>query len=66
MIQNESQEKMGNTFRWLPKQGSPRTRGEWISQRAVQLIAFLPVYTAIVATMVLYILLFGVPFVGDK
>jgi hypothetical protein len=51
-------------FRWLPRQGEPLCIAEWVSQNVVKIIAFLPVYTAIIVTIMLYILIFGVPFVG--
>lgn len=40
-------------FRWLPKHGEPLSVGEWFTQRVVQALAYLPVYTAIIATLTL-------------
>jgi hypothetical protein len=55
------------SFRWLPRHGNPRSIYECISQNLVKLIAYLPVYTAIVVTLVLVIQIFGLPFVeGSK
>lgn len=51
-------------FRWLPKHGEPLCVGEWVSQTFVRTFAYLPVYTAIVVTVVLLIQLFGVPYFG--
>lgn len=53
-------------FRWLPRQGDPMCIGEWISQGLIKIVAYLPIYTAIVATLVLLVLLFGIPFVGGR
>ena len=53
-------------FRWLPRHGSPLCVGEWFTQHIVKTIAFWPVYTAIVATLCLLLLIFGVPFVEDR
>jgi hypothetical protein len=51
-------------FRWLPRHGEPSCIGEWLSQQAVRGIAYLPVYTAIVTTLVLLVLVFGVPWMS--
>lgn len=53
-------------FRWLPRQGKPLSIAEWISQTMIKVIAYLPIYTAIVVTLVLLVQLFGIPFVGGK
>jgi hypothetical protein len=54
-------------FRWLPRHGEPWCVMEWLSQQVVKTLAFLPVYIAIVVTLTLYVVLFGVPFVdGGK
>jgi hypothetical protein len=50
-------------FRWLPRHGEPSCVGEWLSQRFIVVVAWLPVYTAIVVTLALLVLLFGVPWV---
>lgn len=52
-------------FRWLPRHGQPFCVGEWLSQAAVKAVAWTPTYTAIVATLTLVAVLFGVPWVGD-
>ena len=53
-------------FRWLPRQGEPSCIGEWLSQRAITALAWLPFYTALVATLALLVLIFGVPFVATR
>lgn len=53
-------------FRWLPRQGEPSCVVEWISQTVIKIIAYLPVYTAIVVTLVLLVQLFGIPFIGGR
>lgn len=54
-----------NPFRWLPRHGPPYTVAELLVQKIVRLLAYLPIYTAFVVTMVLLIQIFGVPFVGN-
>lgn len=49
---------------FLPRQGEPFTVYEWVCQKMIKALAFLPIYIAIVVTLVLYIELFGIPFVG--
>lgn len=51
-------------FRWLPRQGRAVTIAEWIIQGVVKLFAWLPVYTAVVVTATLLLVIFGVPFAG--
>lgn len=51
-------------FNWLPRQGEVSSIGEWIIQGLIKALACLPVYTAIVVTLVLLVQIFGVPFVG--
>lgn len=51
-------------FRWLPRHGDPSCVVEWFSQRSIKALAYLPVYTAIIVTIVLIVQLFGIPFVG--
>lgn len=41
-----------SSFRWLPKHGKPSSVFEWLSQNFVKLIAWLPVYIAIVVTLI--------------
>ena len=53
-----------NPFRWLPGHGDPYCYAEWFSQKLIQVTAYLPVYTAIIATLTLLAVLFGIPFVG--
>jgi len=55
-----------NPFRWLPRHGDPSCYLEWVSQKSIKAIAFLPIYTAIIATAVLLIQIFGIPFVGGR
>ncbi len=52
--------------RWLPRHGAPYCVLEWTTQHAVKILALLPVYTAIVVTLVLLMVIFGVPFVDGK
>lgn len=40
-------------IRWLPKHGRPLRAIEWVSQTLVKIVAFLPIYVAIVVTIVL-------------
>lgn len=49
---------------WLPRQGKATRRGEKMTQTTIKLIAWLPIYTAIVVTLVLLMLFFGYPGVG--
>lgn len=56
----------GEPFRWLPRHGDPSCVLEWLSQKLIKVIAFLPVYVAIVVTMSLLLQIFGVPFVGGR
>lgn len=45
---------------WLPRDGDPLSYLEWVSQSVIKFIAWLPVYTAIVVTLVLLVQIFGV------
>lgn len=56
----------GQSFRWLPRHGEPSCIGEWVSQRTITALAWLPFYTALVATLVLLVLVFGVPFMDER
>ena len=56
----------GQPFRWLPRHGEPSCIGEWLTQRGITVIAYLPVYTALVATLVLIVAVFGVPFLDGR
>lgn len=49
---------------WLPRQGKASSVEEVIVQTAIKVFAWLPVYTAIVATLTLLLVLFGLPYVG--
>lgn len=51
--------------RWLPRHGKPVCMVEWLSQNTVKLLAHLPVYTAVVATLTLLVLIFGLPGCGS-
>lgn len=55
----------GKPFRWLPRHGQPMCTGELITQTIVKTFAFAPIYTAVIVTLVLLVLLFGVPWVND-
>lgn len=52
----------GENLRFLPRQGEPISVWEWSCQLIVKCVAFLPVYTAIIVTLVLLVQLFGLPF----
>ena len=43
-------------FRWLPRHGKPTCLGECLVQRFVKGFAWLPVYTAVVVTLCLLVL----------
>jgi hypothetical protein len=49
---------------WLPRQGAPISKTDRCIQNTVKVVAFLPVYTAIIVTLVLLVEVFGIPFVG--
>lgn len=44
-------------FRWVPRQGKPRCIAEWASQALVRFLAFLPVYIAVVVSIILVIVI---------
>jgi hypothetical protein len=46
-------------FRWLPRHGEPTCILEWITQKAIKITAWLPVYTSIMVTLTLAVLLKG-------
>lgn len=50
-------------FRWLPRHGDPSCYLEWFSQHSIRSLASLPVYTAVIVTLVLLVEIFGIPFV---
>lgn len=51
---------------WLPRAGKPVCVWDWLSQKVIKTIAFLPVYTAVVATITMCLYIFGVPFVAGR
>lgn len=51
-------------YRWLPRHGEPLCILEWLSQKSIIALAWAPLYTAIVVTVVLILIVFGVPFIG--
>lgn len=53
-------------FRWLPRYGEPWCIAEWIVQKVIKWVAYAPIYTAIIVTLVLLVQIFGVPFVGKR
>lgn len=53
-------------FRWLPRHGAPLCIAEWFSQSVIKFVAYLPVYTALVVTITLLVVIFGIPFIGGK
>lgn len=50
---------------WLPCQGKASSMEETIVQTTIRVIAWLPVYTAIVTTLTLLAVTFGLPFIGN-
>jgi hypothetical protein len=52
----------GEPFRWLPRHGEPSCIGEWVTQQAIRWLAWLPLYTALIATLVLLVLVFDIPY----
>lgn len=51
---------MTNKRRWLPRDGEPLTYLEWLSQSTIRFVAYLPIYTAIVVTLVLLAQIFDI------
>lgn len=51
---------------WLPRSGKPVCAWDWLVQKFIKIVAFLPVYTALIVTIVLYLEINGVPFVGGR
>jgi hypothetical protein len=47
-------------FRWAPKHGDPQCLAEWTTQAMIKLLAFLPVYVAVVVTLLLVVAIYGV------
>lgn len=62
--QNDKRHKLSwdltlhESFRWLPRQGRPSSVLEWLSQTTVKIIAWLPIYIAIVVTIILLVQLY--------
>lgn len=54
---------MKRPYHWLPRQGDPLSKTEQIVQSAIKVCAILPVYTAIIVTLVLLMQIFGIPFI---
>ena len=52
------------TYNWLPRQGKPKKYLDLMCQIVLKVMAFLPLYIAVVVTITLMIVLFGVPFIG--
>lgn len=48
---------------WLPRQGKASSMEEVIVQSLIKAFAWLPLYTAIIVTVTLLFIIFGVPFV---
>jgi hypothetical protein len=48
-------------MRWLPRHGEPDCILEWFTQQGIKALAWTPLYTALVATLVLLVLLIEVP-----
>lgn len=40
---------------WLPRHGQPSSRVEQVSQNVIRFVAYLPIYTAIIATLTLVV-----------
>jgi hypothetical protein len=57
---------MSRLHNWLPKQGPPASNLEIFIQTTIRVIAWLPIYTAIVVTLVLLLEIFGIPFVKGR
>lgn len=53
-------------FRFLPRHGKPASIYEWVIQKLIKLIAWLPVYIAIVVTLTFLVVLFGFPCIGGS
>jgi hypothetical protein len=46
-----------DSIRWLPKNGEPECILEWFSQMAVKALALAPLYTAVIVTLTLLVVL---------
>jgi len=51
---------------WLPRQGDPTNWCDTCVQMLIKAISFLPIYTALIVTLTLLVVIFGVPFVGGR
>ena len=58
--------RLHNPFRWLPRHGEPSCYLELTSQRVIKALALLPIYTAVIVTIVLLVQVFGIPFIGGR
>lgn len=57
---------MKHSRHWLPSQGAPLSKTEQTIQAIIKTCAILPVYTAIIVTLVLLVEIFGFPFVKGR
>lgn len=48
----------GEPIRWFPRHGEPICVLEWVSQNATRLAAFLPIYIAIIVSIMICIMVF--------
>lgn len=48
----------GERFRWFPRHGEPLCIGEWLTQHVVRFVSYLPVYIAIVVSLIIIIQVF--------
>jgi hypothetical protein len=56
----------GHPIRWLPRHGEPVCILEWIAQHLIKILAWTPVYIAVIVTLTLVVQIFGVPFVKGR
>lgn len=56
----------GDSIRWLPRHGKPTRLVEYLTQGTVRGLAMLPIYVAVVVTLVLLLQIFGVPFMAGR
>lgn len=59
MTAEPQQEERYSHLRLIPSQGQPEKLIEKICQTAVKVLAYLPIYTAVVVTLVLLAVIFG-------
>lgn len=48
---------------WLPKQGKPMHLIDSVCQSLLRAMAYLPVYTAVIVTITMLLVIFGIPFI---